>query len=250
GTSRTTPSGLSCSAAATRARPSKTCPTTSQASDRSFSSAPSSRVWSSASRTRVPFIRPTVPSGRLWRDIYGISWALRWIPVCPRSPRHDLIAFPQVFRTDPIPSGAVGRAHHCSDTSAWGLWIVFDLVWIAVAAGAFATAGIIYVVQRKDLYSMGHAAVLMGLLSYSFVTVTLIADLGLPWHFYQLALQSPEQSAMFEVSWCVSLYVTLLLIEFLPVPFERWGLTRLMDMWRRWSGAYVAAAVTLFVFLL
>jgi len=52
------------------------------------------------------------------------------------------------------------------------------------------------------------------------------------------------------VSWCVSLYVTILLIEFLPVPFERWGLTRLMDMWRRWSGAYVAAAVTLFVFLL
>jgi len=144
----------------------------------------------------------------------------------------------------------LGGSTQLSDTYAWGLWIVFDLVWIAVAAGAFATAGLIYVFQRKDLYSMGRAAVLMGLLSYSFVTVTLLADLGLPWHFYQLALQSPEQSAMFEVSWCVSLYVTILLIEFLPVPFERWGLTRLMDMWRRWSGAYVAAAVTLFVFLL
>ena len=30
---------------------------------------------------------------------------------------------------------------------------------------------------------MGRSAVLMGLLSYSFVTVTLLADLGLPWHF-------------------------------------------------------------------
>jgi formate dehydrogenase iron-sulfur subunit len=97
---------------------------------------------------------------------------------------------------------------------------------------------------------MGRSAVLMGLLSYSFVTVTLIADLGLPWHFYQLGLQAPEQSAMFEVSWCVGLYVTVLLIEFLPVPFERWGLQKAKDIWQRWSGAYVACALTLFVYLL
>jgi formate dehydrogenase iron-sulfur subunit len=50
------------------------------------------------------------------------------------------------------------------------------------------------------------------------------------------------------VAWCVSLYVTILLIEFLPDPFERWGLGN--AVWRRWSGAYVACAVTLFVYLL
>jgi len=144
----------------------------------------------------------------------------------------------------------LGGSTHLSNTYAWGLWIVFDLVWIAVAAGAFATAGLIYVFQRKDLYSLGRSAVLMGLLSYSFVTVTLVADLGLPWHFYQLGLQAPEQSAMFEVSWCVGLYVTVLLIEFLPVPFERWGLQKAKDIWQRWSGAYVAFALTLFVYLL
>ena len=144
----------------------------------------------------------------------------------------------------------LGGSTHLSNTYAWGLWIVFDLVWIAVAAGAFATAGFIYVFQRKDLYSMGRSAVLLGLLSYSFVTVTLIADLGLPWHFYQLGLQAPEQSAMFEVSWCVGLYVTILLIEFLPVPFENWGLEKAMCVWRRWSGTYVAFALTLFVYLL
>jgi formate dehydrogenase iron-sulfur subunit len=144
----------------------------------------------------------------------------------------------------------LGGSTHLSNTYAWGLWIVFDLVWIAVAAGAFATAGIIYVFQRKDLYSMGRSAVLVGLLSYSFVTVTLIADLGLPWHFYQLGLQSPDNSAMFEVSWCVGLYVTILLLEFLPVPFERWRLQKAKDIWQRWSGAYVAGALSLFVYLL
>jgi len=144
----------------------------------------------------------------------------------------------------------LGGSTHLSNTYAWGLWIVFDLVWIAVAAGAFATAGLIYVFQRKDLYTLGRSAVLMGFLSYSFVTVTLVADLGLPWHFYQLGLQSPEASAMFEVSWCVGLYVTVLLIEFLPVPFEQWGLGKAMAIWKRWSGAYVAFALTLFVYLL
>jgi formate dehydrogenase iron-sulfur subunit len=144
----------------------------------------------------------------------------------------------------------LGGSTNLSDTYAWGLWIVFDLVWIAVAAGAFATAGLIYVFRRKDLYAMGRAAVLMGLLSYSFVTVTLVADLGLPWNFYQLGIQAPAQSAMFEVSWCVGLYVTVLLLEFLPVPLEHVGLRKAMEVWRRWQGAYVAFALALFVYLL
>ena len=144
----------------------------------------------------------------------------------------------------------LGGSTNLSDTYPWGLWILFDLVWIAVAAGAFAMAGIIYVLQRKDLYGLGRTAVLMGLLSYSFVMVTLLADLGLPWHSYQLALQAPEHSAMFEVSWCVGLYVTILLLEFLPVPFAHFGYQRAADALRRWNGAYVAAAVTLFVYLM
>jgi formate dehydrogenase iron-sulfur subunit len=144
----------------------------------------------------------------------------------------------------------LGGSTNLSDTYPWGLWILFDLVWIAVAAGAFAMAGVIYVFQRKDLYGLGRSAVLMGLLSYSFVTVTLIADLGLPWHSHALVLNAPEQSAMFEVAWCVSLYVTILLLEFLPVPFAHFGYHRAAATWRRWNGAYVAAAVSLFVFLL
>jgi formate dehydrogenase iron-sulfur subunit len=144
----------------------------------------------------------------------------------------------------------LGGSTNLSDTYPWGLWILFDLVWIAVAAGAFAMAGVIYVFQRKDLYGLGRTAVLMGLLSYSFVMVTLLADLGLPWNSYQLALQAPHHSAMFEVSWCVGLYITILVLEFLPVPFAHFGYTRAADALRRWNGAYVAAAVTLFVYLL
>lgn len=144
----------------------------------------------------------------------------------------------------------LGGSTNLSDTYAWGLWIVFDLVWIALAAGAFATAGFIYVFKRKDLYPIGRTAVFMGLLSYSFVTVTLLADLGLPWHAWQLAFNAPKHSAMFEVSWCVGLYVTVLLLEFLPVPFERFGFKKQMETWRKWSPLYVVGAMTLFIYLM
>ncbi len=144
----------------------------------------------------------------------------------------------------------LGGSTNLSDTYAWGLWIVFDLVWIAVAGGAFATAGLIYVFQRKELYSIGRSAVLMGLLSYSFVTVTLVADLGLPWHFWQLGVQAPEHSAMFEVSWCVALYVTILFAEFIPVALERFGSKNALALWTKWAPIYVVVAITLFVYLM
>jgi formate dehydrogenase iron-sulfur subunit len=144
----------------------------------------------------------------------------------------------------------LGGSTGLNDTYPWGLWIIFDLVWIALAAGAFATAGLIYVFQRKDLYTLGRSAVLMGLLSYTFVTVTLLADLGLPLHSYHLALQAPEQSAMFEVSWCVGLYVTILALEFLPVVLDRYGMKRAKEIWQQWSGFYVACAVAGFVYML
>jgi formate dehydrogenase iron-sulfur subunit len=144
----------------------------------------------------------------------------------------------------------LGGSTNLSDTWGWGLWIVFDLVWIALAAGAFATAAIVYIFRRKDLYSLGRSAVLIGLLSYSFVTVTLIADLGLPWHFWQLGVQSPEHSAMFEVSWCVSLYVTILVFEFLPVVFERRGMHQAMELWKKLAPVWVVLAMSVFVWLL
>ncbi len=144
----------------------------------------------------------------------------------------------------------LGGSTNLSDTWAWGLWIQFDFSWIAIAAGAFASAGLIYVFRREDLYSLGRAAVLMGFLSYTFVVVTLIADLGLPWHFWQLGVQAPKHSAMFEVDWCVGLYVTILAFEFLPVVLERLGWARGLALWRKYAPGYVVVAVSLFVFLM
>src|SRR6201988_881672 len=39
-------------------------------------------------------------------------------------------------------------------------------------------------------------------------------------------------------------------MEFLPVPFQRWGLQKAMYVWQRWSDTYVSFALTVFVYLL
>jgi formate dehydrogenase iron-sulfur subunit len=49
-------------------------------------------------------------------------------------------------------------AARISPTRSWVSDSSFDLVWIALAAGAFASAGLIYVFQRKDLYALGARA--------------------------------------------------------------------------------------------
>lgn len=144
----------------------------------------------------------------------------------------------------------LGATTHLSDNYPWGLWIVFDLIWIALAGGAFATAGLVYVFMADRYHPLVRPAVWMGFLSYSFVVVTLVADLGRPWNFYQLALQRPDHSAMYEVSWCVTLYVTVLALEFAPTVFERFGWTRLHDLWRTWSPVYTVIALGLFLFLM
>ncbi len=144
----------------------------------------------------------------------------------------------------------LGGSTNLSDTYPWGLWIVLDLIWIALAAGAFATAGLIYIWRREDLYPIGRSAVLIGFLSYLFVAVILVADLGLPWHAWQFALQSPKHSAMFEVAWCVGLYLSILAFELLPIPLERWGIRRALELWRKYNPTYVVVAVSYFVYLM
>jgi formate dehydrogenase iron-sulfur subunit len=144
----------------------------------------------------------------------------------------------------------LGATTNLSDNYPWGLWIVFDLVWIALAAGAFVTAGIVHIFHAERFHMLARPAVWLGFLSYSLVVVTLLADLGLPWHFWQLGVQRPEHSAMYEVAWCIALYVIVLALEFLPAVFEKFGWERLQETWRNLSPICAAIALSFFVYLM
>ena len=53
-------------------------------------------------------------------------------------------------------------------------------------------------------------------LGYGAVAVGLLFDLGLPWHIWHPMIFWNPRSPLFEVAWCVMLYLTVLALEVAP----------------------------------
>lgn len=119
----------------------------------------------------------------------------------------------------------LGAVTNLSDRFPWGLWIGFDvLCGVGLAAGGFVIAATVYLFQLRRFEPILRPTVLTAFLGYLFVIVALLFDLGRPdriWH--PLVMWNPH-SVMFEVAWCVTLYTTVLALEFSPVVFERFKL--------------------------
>ena len=111
-----------------------------------------------------------------------------------------------------------------NDQYPWGLWISLDVVGgVALGAGAFATAAIVYIFGQEKFHALARPAVLTGFLGYLMVIFSLLLDLGQPWDIWHPIVMWQPHSAMFEVAWCVMLYTTVLFLEFLPSICEKFG---------------------------
>ena len=118
----------------------------------------------------------------------------------------------------------LGAATNLSDQFPWGLWIGFDvLCGVGLAAGGFTLAATVHLFNLKRYEPIVRPAILTAFLGYLLVIVALLLDLGLPWRIWHpLVLWNPR-SVMFEVGWCVTLYTTVLALEFAPVLLEKLG---------------------------
>lgn len=116
----------------------------------------------------------------------------------------------------------LGTTTALSDTTPWGLWVGFDVMsGVALAAGGFVVAALVHVFHREKYARAARPAVLTAMLGYAAVAVGLLYDLGLPWNIWHPTIYWNPRSPLFEVAWCVMLYLTVLILEFLPVAFER-----------------------------
>jgi Ni/Fe-hydrogenase subunit HybB-like protein len=115
----------------------------------------------------------------------------------------------------------LGAVTNLSDAAPWGLWIGFDVMsGVALAAGGFVLAGIVYIFGLERYRPFVRAAILTALLGYAAVAVGLLYDLGLPWRIWHPVIHWQYHSVLFEVAACVILYLTVLTLEFLPVVLE------------------------------
>lgn len=116
----------------------------------------------------------------------------------------------------------LGATTNLTDLTPWGLWIGLKLAGVAFAAGGFTIAAVVYVFRLESYHGMARRSVLLGFLGYTFFVVSLIVDLGIPWNIWRPVFFWNLHSPLFEVAWCVMLYLTVLALEFAPVVLEKY----------------------------
>ncbi len=115
----------------------------------------------------------------------------------------------------------LGATTHLTDATPWGLWVGFDVMGgVALAAGGFIVTATVYIFKLERFHSIVRPAVLTAFLGYAAVVVGLLFDLGLPWNIWHMIIFWNPHSPLFEVGWCVMLYLSVLALEFFPVPAE------------------------------
>ncbi|MBW1898308.1 MAG: hypothetical protein JRI61_04525 [Deltaproteobacteria bacterium] len=125
----------------------------------------------------------------------------------------------------------LGTVTNLSNNNPWGMWIGFDLMCgVALAAGGYTTSAACYIFGMKKYHSVVRPALLTAFLGYSTVLVSLLYDVGRPIRLvlaYPFVVQQGTTSLLFEVGLCVALYLTVLFLEFIPIPLEWLGLKKI-----------------------
>lgn len=99
----------------------------------------------------------------------------------------------------------------------FGLWIFADLGVIALGAGAFFTGLLLYVLKQHELKAVINSAVVLGFICYSSAIGLLALDVGQPLRAWFTFWTPNTHSMLTEVTFCISCYLFVLSIEYLPV---------------------------------
>jgi Ni/Fe-hydrogenase subunit HybB-like protein len=104
-----------------------------------------------------------------------------------------------------------------NDLVPWGLWITIDLSSIAMSAGAFTLCAAVYLLGLKRFQPLARTATYLGLIGYSMAVLTLLLDIGRPDRFWHALVYWNPHSVLWEVTMCVTLYFSVLLLESAPI---------------------------------
>jgi molybdopterin-containing oxidoreductase family membrane subunit len=104
-----------------------------------------------------------------------------------------------------------------TDLVPWGLWITIDLSSIAMAGGAFFLCAGVYLLGLKKYEPVARTATFVGLAGYTMAMFALLLDIGRPDRFWHALIYWNQHSLLWEVTMCVMLYLTVLLLEVMPI---------------------------------
>ncbi len=118
----------------------------------------------------------------------------------------------------------LGSITNQSDYIPWAFWKGENVLGgIALSAGGFVIAGLYYIFAKKEFHGVARAAVATALLGYLSSATALLTELGLPWDVWRVIIHWNIHSPLFEVAWCVMIYLTILILEFAPMILEKFA---------------------------
>lgn len=127
------------------------------------------------------------------------------------------------------------QSTHLTDPQPWGLWVgLGTLCGVGLSAGGFAIAAAVYLLGFERYRPVLRASVLISFLGYSTVIAGMMYELGLPWRIWHPIVMWNRGSVLFEVSWCVMLYTTVLALEFSPALVEKIPWVRVRQFYLKW----------------
>jgi Ni/Fe-hydrogenase subunit HybB-like protein len=142
------------------------------------------------------------------------------------------------------------RATNLTDPQPWGLWVgLGTLCGVGLSAGGFAIAGAVYLLGFERYRPVVRVAVLVSFLGYLSVIAGMMYELGLPWRIWHPIVMWNRHSVLFEVSWCVMLYTTVLALEFSPMLVEKIPWVGLRTWYLKWQHEILIAVVLIGVVL-
>lgn len=117
-----------------------------------------------------------------------------------------------------------------NDYFAFGLWIVVDLAIIALGAGAFFTGFLTYLLRTEELKNIINTAVIVGFICYSGAIIMLGIDIGQPIRGWFGFWHANVHSMLTEVMFCITTYLIVLIIEFVPLILENRQINKVPEL--------------------
>jgi Ni/Fe-hydrogenase subunit HybB-like protein len=151
--------------------------------------------------------------GRIWTPFTGVLAALVTIMVAVLAVRF---------------LRGIGAVTNLNDGYPWGLWIAYDdVVGSALATGGFAVAFITYILNRGAYHPIVRPALLTALFGYGLAAASVVFDVGRYWDMWHVFVPKYAHldSVLFQVAVCLTAYTLVLVIELLPILFEKFGMT-------------------------
>ena len=114
------------------------------------------------------------------------------------------------------PGGGLGLTN-LDNTFVFGAWIIADLTLIALGSAAFCTAVLYHLFKWDELRPLLPLSLAAGLLCYGSAGFILLLEIGQPLRFWFPFRHPNFVSMLTEITFCITLYSGILLLEFLPL---------------------------------